>query len=217
MRLAVRALIVALITSSIGVAGQSTKPARPSAPWKRYCQTDGGFCFKYPSTWKMIGEIYDGNGVVVAPPQKDEQPLWNVVTVAMVAPPKDVDQALGLDGVIQQAAAGMRDAGQNFQTLQRQSRTVDGKPAQLLKAQYREKTSDRDWIEELIFIEGPDNEIYSVALKSKPQDMVRLEPVFTEIVRTWTLPEPEPPANDDGPPAQPPTAPTVPAPAQPHL
>ena len=51
----------------------------------------------------------------------------------------------------------MRDAGQNFQTLQRQSRTVDGKPAQLLKAQYREKKSDLDWIEELIFIEGPDN------------------------------------------------------------
>ncbi len=129
----------------------------------------------------------------------------------MVAPPKDAEQALGLDGVIQQAAAGMRDAGQKFQTLQRQSRTVDGKPAQMLKAQYREKKSDLDWIEELIFIEGPDNEIYSVALKSKPQDMVRLEPVFTEIVRSWTLPEPEPPAKPDEPPAQTPPADAAPA------
>ena len=216
MRLARRALVLALITFCTGAGAQSAKPANRSAyaAWKRYCQADGGFCFKYPATWKMVGEIYGGNGVVVAPSQKAEQPLWNVVTVAMVAPPKDADQALGLDGVIQQAASGMRDAGQNFQTLQRQSRSVDGKPAQLLKAQYREKNSDRDWVEELIFIEGPDNEIYSVALKSRPQDMVRLEPVFTEIVKTWTLPEPQPPANLDGPPAQ--TAPADPTPAPPH-
>jgi len=155
-----------------------------------------------------MGEVYSGNGVVVAPPQKQEEPLWNEITVAMVAPPKDADQALGLDGVIQQASAGMRDAGQNFQTLQRQSRTVDNKPAQLLKAQYREKSSDRDWIEELMFIEGPDNEIYSVALKSRPQDMARLEPVFNEVVRTWTLPEPEPPAQPQAAPAD--TTPTPP-------
>ncbi len=161
-----------------------------------------------------MGEVYDGNGVVVAPPQKDEQPLWNEITVALVAPPKDADQALGLDWVIQQASAGMREAGQNFQTLQRAARTVDGKPAQLFKAQYHEKNSNHDWIEELMFIEGPDNEIYSVALKSRPQDMVRLEPVFTEIVRTWTLPEPEPPATLEGAPAQ--TAPAASAPAQPH-
>jgi hypothetical protein len=215
MRFAVRALVLALITSAIGASGQSPKPAHPAAPWKRYCQGDGGFCFKYPSSWKMLGEVYDGNGVVVAPVQKDEQALWNEITVAMVAPPKDADQALGLDGVIEQAAAGMREAGQNFQTLQRQARTVDAKPAQLLKAQYREESSNRDWVEELIFIEGPDNEIYSVALKSRPESMVRLEPVFTEIVRSWTLPEPEPPTNFDGPPTQ--TAPTDAAPAQPHF
>ena len=213
MRFFARALVLALMTSSMA-AGQSAKPAHPAAPWKRYCQADGGFCFKYPSTWRMMGEIYQGNGVVVAPPQKEEQPLWDVVTVALVAPPKDADQALGLDGVIQQAAAGMREAGQNFQTLRRQSTTVDGKPAQLLKTQYRDKNSERDWVEELIFIEGPDNEIYSVALKSQPQDLVRLEPTFSEIVRTWTLPEPEPPANIDEAPV---TAPAETTPAQPHL
>src|SRR3954467_11457499 len=118
MRFAVRALVLALITSAIGALGQSPKPAHPAAPWKRYCQAEGGFCFKYPSSWKMLGDVYAGNGVVVAPVQKDEQALWNEITVAMVAPPKDADQALGLDGVIEQAAAGMREAGQNFQTLQ---------------------------------------------------------------------------------------------------
>jgi hypothetical protein len=101
----------------------------------------------------------------------------------------------------------MRESGQDFQTLRRQERTVDAKPAELLKAQYHEKSTGKDWVEELIFIQGPDNEIYSVALKCTPSDIVHLEPVFSEIVRTWTLPQPEPPAGDTDE-----SAPTQPAP-----
>ncbi len=200
MRFVLRAGLLALISMGTAVAqtGQSPKPARPSAAtWKYYCQPNGGFCFNYPPSWKMMGEIYDGNGVVVAPPQKDGQALWNEVTVAMVAPPKDSDEAFGLDTIIEQAAAGMREAGQDFQTLRRQVRTVDAKPAELLKAEYHEKSTGRDWIEELIFIQGPDNEVYSIALKSVSSDIERLEPVFSEIVRTWKLPEPEPPVTPD--------------------
>ena len=44
----------------------------------------------------MLGEILRGNGVVVAPAQKEEQSLWDEVTVAMVAPPpKAMTKALG--------------------------------------------------------------------------------------------------------------------------
>ena len=66
-------------------AGQAAAPAhKPAVPWKRYCQPNAGFCFKYPSSWTMLGEVFDGNGVVVAPPQRDEQTLQSEVTVAMV-------------------------------------------------------------------------------------------------------------------------------------
>lgn len=144
----------------------------------------------------MLGDIYDGNGVVVAPPQEGQESLWNEVTVARVAPPSE-DGGLGLDGVIDEAAKGMRAAGQEFQTLRRQESTVDAKPSQLLKAKYRDKSTGRDWIEELVFIQGPDNEIYSVALKTSPQAALRLEAVFSDVVRTWTLPEAEPPTTID--------------------
>jgi hypothetical protein len=76
---------------------------------------------------------------------------------------------------------------------------VDAKPAEMLKAQYRDKATGRDWIEELVFIEGPDNEIYSVAMKSAPEHALRLQPVLAEMLRTWMLPEPEPPADPDAP------------------
>lgn len=216
MRFVLRAVLLALITMQTGVLvfSQTAPPAHPAAPWKRYCQSDGGFCFKYPASWKMLGEIYDGKGVVVAPVQKEDQSFWDNITVAMVAPPTEGDdEGIGLNGVIQQASAGMRDAGVNFQTLQRQERTVDAKPAEMLKAQYRDKATGRDWVEELVFIEGPDNEIYSVALKCAPDHAFRLELVLTEVLRTWMLPEPEPPSDPDAPEkAAPPAKPAV----QPH-
>jgi hypothetical protein len=201
MRFVLRAVLLALITMQTGVLvlAQSAPAAHPAAPWKRYCQSDGGFCFKYPPSWKMLGEIYDGKGVVIAPVQKEDQSFWDNITVAMVAPPAEGDKALGLKGVIEQASAGMRDAGVNFQTLQRQERTVDAKPAEMLKAQYRDKATGRDWVEELVFIEGPSNEIYSVALKCAPDHAFRLELTLAEVLRTWTLPEPEPPADPDAP------------------
>jgi hypothetical protein len=200
---------------STGVSAQTAPQAHKAVTWKQYCHASDGFCFKYPGTWMMLGEVFDGKGVVVAPSQKEERALWDVVTLAIVAPPPQGDEeGLDLNGVVEQAATGMREAGQNFVTLQRQQRTVDHKPAQLLKAQYREKSSGRDWIEELVFIDGPDNEIYSVALKCAPQSLERLEPVFKGILASWTLPEAEKPAAaDDATPPQSPS-PTKPAPQQ---
>jgi hypothetical protein len=219
MRLVLRVTTLALIAMQVGVVfAQAAKPAHPTAAAKRYCQPEDGFCFRYPASWKILGEIYDGKGVVVAPVQKEDQSFWDNITVAMVAPPTEGDdEGIGLNGVIEQAAEGMRDAGQNFQTLQRQQRTVDAKPAEMLKAQYRDKTTGRDWIEELVFIQGPENEIYSVALKVAPQNTAKLEPAFAEILRTWTLPEPEPPTQKDGAtPGQAEPAQKPPAEARPH-
>ena len=141
----------------------------------------------------MLGEVFAGNGVVVAPQQKEDRALWDAITVALVVPPPEGDEeGPGLNGMIEQSSNAIREAGQNFVTLQRQERTIDHKPAQLLKVQYKEKTSGRDWIEELVFIEGPDHEIYSVALKCAPQNVTKLEPAFAEVLRSWTLPEAEP-------------------------
>ena len=53
---------------------------------------------------------------------------------------------------------------------------MDHKPAQMLKVRYHEKATDRDWVEEMVFIQGPDGEIYSVALKCSPENLARLEP-----------------------------------------
>jgi hypothetical protein len=130
--------------------------------------------------------------VVVAPPQKQERDLWDEVTVALMVPPPQGDEdPVSIDQAIAKAISGVRESGLNFETLQRQQRTVDNKPAELVKLRYTEKPSDREWIEELVFVEGPDSEIYSAALKCAPESLDRMEPLFTRVVDSWNLPEQE--------------------------
>ena len=188
-----------LAVIGIGVAfgscafAQSAAPTHTAVPTKKYCHPNDGFCFRYPGTWSMLGDVFAGNGVVVAPAQKEDRILWDEITVALIVPPPEGDEeGPGLNGIVEQSSTAMREAGQNFVTLQRGERTIDHKPAQLLKVQYKEKASGRDWIEELVFIEGPEGEIYSVALKCAPQNEAKLESAFAEVLRTWTLPAPEP-------------------------
>ena len=57
----------------------------------------------------MLGDVFDGNGVVVAPPQKEDRALWYEITLAMVAPsPEGDEEGPGLNGIIEQAMTAMR-------------------------------------------------------------------------------------------------------------
>ena len=69
-------------------------PLPKQLPWKKYCHGEGGFCFKYPAAWNVLGEIFEGNGVVVAPPQKQEREYWDEVTAALVIPPPQSEGTL---------------------------------------------------------------------------------------------------------------------------
>jgi hypothetical protein len=186
-----------LISTSMAQTVRSV-PGHASAVWKLYCQPNGGFCFKYPASWALLGEVFNGNGVIVAPEQKQERELWDVVTVGQVVPPPQEDQdPVSIDRIIEQTLASLREQGQNVETLQRQQRTVDGAPAQLLKLRYHDKASGHDWIEQLVFIEGRQSEIYSVALKASPQALPRLEPTLARLLESWKLPEAETPTDSD--------------------
>jgi hypothetical protein len=135
----------------------------------------------------VLGEVF-GDGVIIGPRQTIEQSLWNVVTVASVVPPPDEGEtATTIDEVITTALNNMLATAHNPVTLQRQERTMAGLPSQMIKVRYHDDETGRDWIEQLVFIEGPDQEIYSASLKAQPPDVARLEPAFESILRTWHL------------------------------
>ena len=184
-----RIVLLAVFCLSIACFGQSRpkSSSSPTAQVKRFCQPDGGFCFSYPAGWSVLGEAF-GDGVVVAPPQAGDRTLWNVVTVALIVPPPEEGQsAMSIDQVIDTALNNMRASGHNPATLERQQRTLGGLPAQTIKVRYHDDESGRDWIEELAFIEGPDEEIYSASLKAQPADVERLQSPFESLLRSWRL------------------------------
>ena len=186
---------LALLLGLIATAAAQTpaKPAPKTPALKEYCHPDYGFCFKYPSSWVSLGPIFDGNGIVIAPPQKQDRALWDEVTVALMIPPPEGDEdPVSVDQAIDKAVLSVRATGQNFDTVERQQRTVDGNPAQVVKLHYVDQVSGREWIEELVFVQGPDSEIYSAGLKCAPESLARMEPLFSRIVDSWKLPEPQP-------------------------
>jgi hypothetical protein len=198
MRFLLRSSLVLLATLNLGyiAVGQThnSLPAHRAVPAKKYCQPDNGFCFRYPGSWAVLGEVFNGNGVVVAPAQNQDEALWDEVTVGLVVPsPPEGQDPTSIDRIIEQTMTSLREDGHSPETLQRQQRIVDSKPAQMLKIRYHDKKTDRDWIEELVFIEGPDSEIYSVALKCSPQSADRLQPAFAAVLESWKLPVPEQP------------------------
>ena len=215
-----QALLLALISAAIAQTPSKTSPK--AAIWKQYCHPDYGFCFKYPSSWMVLGPIFDGYGVVVAPPQQQDRALWDEVTVSLMIPPPEGDEdPVTINQAIDKAVTSVRESGQDFDTLQRQQRTVDGNPAQIVKLQYVDKSTGHRWMEELVFVEGPESEIYSVGLKCSPESMARMEPQFLRIVDSWRLPEPEaaPGVTNDAAPSvktQPPKAATPKTPPKPN-
>jgi hypothetical protein len=186
-----RLVLLAVLSCSTGLASQTAgKTPAKANPSKSYCHPVYAFCFKYPSSWGMLGDVFGGAGVVVAPPQKQERELWDSVTVALVvAPPKENEEPTTIGEAIAQAVSGVRRSGQNFETVERQHRSVNGNPAELVKLHYIENSGGREWTEELVFIQGPDSEIYSVALKSAPASLPRMDPAFARIVDSWNLPD----------------------------
>ena len=181
--------VIALVLLMAGISqGQATKRAPSTAgSSKHFCQAEAGFCFNYPASWTVLGEAF-GDGVVVAPPQTADRKLWDVVTVAAVELPTLEDgAALSIDQIIDAAMSSMQAGGHKPQTLQRQELVVDTLPAEMIKVRYHDKESGRDWIEQLVFIEGPDQEIYSLSLKAQPGSFGRLQPAFDGIVQSWKL------------------------------
>jgi hypothetical protein len=184
---------------SQGLAQRVPGKASPgaSAPTKRFCQANAGFCVSYPANWLVLGEAF-GNGTIIAPEQKTERALWDEVTVATVVPvPGENQTAPSIEDLINTAMNTMQAEGRNPQTLERQQRTVADLPAQMIRIRYNDDDG-RNWIEELVFIEGPEQEIYSVALKAQPANVSHLEPAFASILRSWKLQaQPVTPAPDN--------------------
>jgi len=154
----------------------------------------------------MVGDVMEGNGVVMAPPQpgKDKS-LWDEITVSVtdLPEPEKGKERPSFDDILSVALQGL--PGNNVETLQRTEMTLHGRDAELVKVRYEDKETGKPWVEEIAFLDD-ELAIYSIALRATPDDVDALEETFRKIVATWR-PSDEPSAV----PAKP-AAPKKPAP-----
>jgi hypothetical protein len=172
---------------------QTAKPGGTTRPepkvsvrgWKTYCSEEGAYCISYPPTWNVAGDVFEGTGVVVAPPQPGkEKSQWDTVTssVAFVPEQQGNKEPPTFDEILTVAISSL--PGKNVQTLHRTELTIAERPAQLVKLQYDDAETRKPWIEEIVFIDDGDA-IYSTALRCAPEDLEKLEPTFRTMVATW--------------------------------
>jgi hypothetical protein len=183
--------------------------------WKTYCSEEGAYCISYPPDWNVVGDVFEGTGVVMAPPQSPkEKSQWDQVTSSVsYIPETEGDQdAPTFDDVLSSAMKQL--PGNNVQTLQRTELVLAKRPAQLVKLQYDDPETKKTWVEEIVFIDDGDA-IYSTALRAVPENLEKLEPIFRTIVATWrpseeapAVPAPSAPKKPAGTATPKPSAPT---------
>lgn len=190
-------------------SGKSSSEKASVHHWKNYCSEEAEYCVSYPPDWDVVGDVMEGNGVVMAPPQngKDKN-LWDDVTVSVTdLPESEGQQPPSFDDVVSVALNGL--PGKNVETLQRSQLTLHERDAELIKVRYNDKETDQPWVEEIVFIDDQ-LAIYSIALRATPNDVAGLEETFRRIVATWRPSEVEAPQPKPVKPAAPKTPGTKP-------
>jgi hypothetical protein len=180
--------------------------------WKTYCSEEAEYCISYPPNWDMVGDVMEGNGVVMAPPQEGkDKSLWDEITVSVtdLPEPEKGREPPSFDDILSVALQGL--PGNNVQTSQRTEMTLHGRDAELIRVRYDDKETGKPWVEEIVFIDD-ELAIYSIALRAVPEDVDGLEDTFRKIVATWR-PSEVPPAVPAKPAAPRKPAPSTKAPA----
>lgn len=177
---------VLLVLCSVFASAQIAAPPATRARDSNYCNQDLGFCFNYPLSWKQLGEVYEGNGVVVAPPQTGDQAQWAQVTVAaMPIPTQEGKNPPTVEDLVTSLLGKMAEQVANMQTVRRSEETLAHRPAQLLQVRYDE--NGQRWGETIIAMDGGNDVFYTIVFKAKVGDEPKYEKQVEGILRTFRL------------------------------
>jgi hypothetical protein len=139
--------------TSIPKSGQSAKSSSSKTSlrhWHTYCSEEAEYCVSYPPDWDVVGDVMEGNGVVMGPPQNGkDKALWDDVTVSVTdLPESEGKEPPSFDDIVSVALNGL--PGKNVQTLQRSALTLHDRDAELIKVSYDDKETNQPWVEEIV-------------------------------------------------------------------
>jgi hypothetical protein len=201
-RFTVLALFCALVCfSGVGAPSDLGDPmqdaARPHGDrsdraWKRYRNSDLGYCVSYPSRW-FKGEAFDGTGLFVKTAVNRSLRSVGEIDVGPMNTPAPEDARLEpasftpetLDHDLQEHIEGLQKfvRAEKLEVLARRHLKVQGFDALYAKDQYYDPLERSKWMEEVVFVERR-GELYRLELQCPPDQISRFEPVFAYLVNT---------------------------------
>jgi hypothetical protein len=185
MRLFYLLLLVSVFTAA--QTAPATKPSTLAKPHTSYyCNQDLGYCFDFPASWKMLGEVYEGHGATVAPAQTGDQSQWAQVTVAAVEIPETEGKNLPtVEDLVTSLVGKMAEQTANMQTVRRSEETLAHRPAQLLQVHYDE--DGKRWGETILAMDGGNGAFYTVVYKALESEEAKYKAQVEGILKSFRL------------------------------
>jgi hypothetical protein len=92
----------------------------------------------------------------------------------------------------------------SVETLQRSRLLLNGSEAEIVRVLLHNEATKTTTTEAVALIAGEDGMVYSIALRTAPEEFTRLAPIFQKTAHSWRL---KPPADDAAPKTAPQSAP----------
>ncbi len=168
---------------------QTKKPASGAKPGMSYfCNQDLGYCFDFPMSWKMLGQVYEGYGAVVAPQQEGDQANWANVTVAAVEiPSEEGKNPPSVEDLVTSLTGKMAQQTEAMETVRRSEETLAGHSAQLIEVRYNE--NGQRWSETIVATDGGDGMFYTIVYKATATDAPKYQKQVEEILKSFRIKE----------------------------
>jgi hypothetical protein len=179
-----------------GKAASAQKPvtAKKASPpaGRSECALAVELCVIVPSSWQRLGDVFDNLGFVVAEPHPGvDSATWPQLTVAAIDVPaqKEVNGAASTSPSLDALVDIVLTPDGSFtsaETLQRTRMILKGHDAEIVRVRLHD-AKQSDAVEAVALIEGDEGLVYSIALRSSPQDSTRLEAVFQKVIHSWRI------------------------------
>jgi hypothetical protein len=166
--------------------GRSDFDQRLDRSWKRYRNSEYGYCVSYPSRW-VRGEAFEGAGLFVETGlKKFSRPIGAIDFEVISSAPKDA-RALpaNLAEDLRDHLAGLQkfERAERMQILEKREMQVQGSEALFTKHRYYDPQERATWMEEVLFV-GRNETVYRFEMDCRADQFNRFAPVFEYLVGT---------------------------------
>ena len=182
-----KALVCGFACASLLTAwGRGNFDQKLDRSWKRYRNSNFGYCVSYPSRWQK-GEAFDGAGLFVETGlRKYSRPTGAIDFEAIETSPKDARAVpANLLEDLQDHLAGLKkfERAERMEILDKHEMRVQGSAALFTKHRYYDPQERATWMEEVVFVNRRET-VYRLELDCRADQIERFAPVFDYLMGT---------------------------------